>query len=54
VDDRRGRPEAAGRLVTALIVDMDKLKLINDTGGHAAGDRAVLAVAEAVCGAPPG
>ena len=48
VDEEAARPADAGRPVTALIVDMDKLKLINDTRGHAAGDEAVRAVAAAL------
>jgi diguanylate cyclase len=40
---------AAGRLQFILaIVDVDNLKIINDQYGHAAGDRAILAVARAL------
>ena len=40
--DRRG-------LVSQIVfVDVDNLKVINDTGGHAAGDAAILAVASAI------
>jgi diguanylate cyclase (GGDEF)-like protein len=42
------RPVGTDEPVTVLIIDMDKLKLINDTLGHAAGDQAVRAVAEMV------
>jgi len=48
VDEEADRAADAGRRVTALIVDMDKLKLINDSRGHAAGDQAVCAVAAAL------
>ena len=34
--------------LAALVIDVDRLKEINDTLGHAAGDRAITLVAEAV------
>jgi diguanylate cyclase (GGDEF)-like protein len=46
VNRLRTDAESAGRAATVLIIDMDKLKMINDTRGHRAGDEAVRAVAE--------
>ncbi len=40
--DRQGRP------LTLVVIDMDRLKSINDTWGHAAGDRALKSLAEAI------
>jgi diguanylate cyclase (GGDEF)-like protein len=37
--------EAPGRRVTAVAVDVNGLKLVNDTSGHAAGDQLLTAVA---------
>jgi diguanylate cyclase (GGDEF)-like protein len=34
--------------LTVLLLDLDRLKDINDRGGHAAGDRAIRAVAESL------
>ena len=37
-----------GRRLAVLFVDVDRLKHINDTWGHAAGDHAIASVAEAI------
>jgi diguanylate cyclase (GGDEF)-like protein len=37
-----------GAEVSLLLIDVDGLKAINDTAGHAAGDRAIRRVAEAI------
>lgn len=42
------RVRRAGGEVTALYVDLDGLKLLNDTHGHAVGDEAIVRTAEAL------
>ncbi len=42
--------QGGGQCHALAIVDIDKLKDINDSRGHAAGDRAILAVAQALRG----
>ncbi len=39
---------AAGGAVTVVTVDLDELKLVNDTHGHEAGDRLIIECAEAL------
>ena len=45
---------AGGRPVALIMVDVDHFKTINDTWGHATGDRALRAVADALRAAAPG
>jgi diguanylate cyclase (GGDEF)-like protein len=42
------RADRSGRPVALLVLDLDGLKAINDSGGHAAGDAALRAAAEAL------
>ncbi len=55
--NRRGLDEhlaaalAAGGDVSLVICDVDGLKQVNDREGHASGDRALIAVGTALCGA---
>lgn len=48
VDDALARLAAAGRDTTLLLIDVDLLKEINDTLGHANGDLALVRVADAL------
>lgn len=41
-----GRAGRHSRFLTVIVVDLDGLKTVNDRGGHAAGDRALRAMAE--------
>jgi diguanylate cyclase (GGDEF)-like protein len=42
------RRRGAGETVTVLFIDLDGLKPLNDTYGHEAGDRAIVATAQAL------
>jgi diguanylate cyclase (GGDEF)-like protein len=42
-----GRAQRSGESLCVALVDLDKLKLVNDNEGHAAGDRLLVASAQA-------
>jgi len=44
-DEIKGRVRRTGSRVALLFIDVDRLKSINDTHGHAGGDRALVVVA---------
>jgi diguanylate cyclase (GGDEF)-like protein len=50
MDEELARAERHALPLSLLIIDVDLLKAINDSGGHREGDRALLAVAEALRG----
>lgn len=48
LEQRLQRLVSAGTPVTFIAIDLDKLKMINDTLGHHAGDRAITLLAKAI------
>ncbi|GGJ82986.1 hypothetical protein GCM10010123_10790 [Pilimelia anulata] len=48
VDALVAQPAATAPALAALVIDVDKLKLINDVSGHNAGDSALRAIARAI------
>lgn len=48
LEQRLQRLVAAGTSVTFIAIDLDKLKMINDTQGHHEGDRAITLLAKAI------
>ncbi|HTE74311.1 MAG TPA: sensor domain-containing diguanylate cyclase [Actinomycetes bacterium] len=48
LDDALTRHLADGTVVSIVLADINRLKQVNDTFGHEAGDRLIVAVAEAV------
>ena len=47
-EEMKTKPENSGRTLTVFMIDLNHLKIINDKLGHAAGDRAIAAVAAAL------
>jgi diguanylate cyclase (GGDEF)-like protein len=50
LEQERARAVRHGLPLSLILIDVDLLKQINDRGGHRAGDRALLAVADALRG----
>ncbi|HEX7187329.1 MAG TPA: sensor domain-containing diguanylate cyclase [Actinomycetes bacterium] len=48
LDEALAAHQAEGRSVSIVLADINRLKQVNDTFGHEAGDRLIVAVAEAV------
>ena len=53
LEELKDEPEHSGQKLTIIMTDLNGLKLINDTLGHAAGDRAIATVAKALKTACP-
>lgn len=49
LDQERDRSRRYPQPMSVLVIDVDRLKGINDRGGHAAGDAALRAIGEAIC-----
>ena len=48
LDDAMSKHAVDGHLVSVILADINRLKQVNDTFGHEAGDRLIIAVADAV------
>src|SRR5436305_4617485 len=51
IEQALARNVRAGSHVAVFLLDLDRFKLVNDSWGHSAGDRVLVAVAERLCGA---